>query len=119
MIDFSFSRFFLMTTHEHSYSDEQHNRRNHQDGHNSDDSLLLMVDDDDDKAPLLNHTDHTSALLREENLANQSISSITHCHVPEERFDFGSRNRLILVLFICILFMGIEIAGMFERERWI
>lgn len=108
-----------MTTHEHSYSDEQHNRRNHQDGHNSDDSLLLMVDDDDDKAPLLNHTDHTSALLREENLANQSISSITHCHVPEERFDFGSRNRLILVLFICILFMGIEIAGMFERERWI
>ena len=111
-----FSRFFLfwMTTNDHNYQERTRSRRNREDGNNSDDSLLVM-DDDDIKTPLLSHTNGRSPVLREETLANQSISSLTHCHVPEDKFDFGSRNRLILVLLVCIIFMGIEIAGMFVR----
>jgi len=101
-----------MISNENNYHEEQYGRRNHTDGNTSDDSLLLMADDDEDKTPLLNGTDHTLA-LREETLAHQSLIRSTHCHVPDDKFDYGARNRLILVLIICILFVGIEIAGIF------
>jgi hypothetical protein len=35
-----------------------------------------------------------------------------HCHVPDDKFDYGARNRLIIVLILCIIFMIIEIIGM-------
>jgi len=103
-----------MTSNGHGYQQEQYGRHSHNDGNTSDDSLLLMADDDEDKdrAPLLNNTNHIST-MREEILSDQSYSLSTHCHVPDAKFDFGSRNRLILVLLICVLFMGVEIVGMY------
>ena len=98
-----------MTSNEHGNQKEKRLRGDHNDGNTSDDSLILRADDADDRTPLLNNTNRMST-TREENLADGLQSSI-HCHVPDDKFDFGSRNRLILVLFICILFMGIEIVG--------
>ncbi|CAF0804539.1 unnamed protein product [Didymodactylos carnosus] len=37
--------------------------------------------------------------------------SSTHCHIPDAKFDYGARNRLIIVLLLCIVFMIIEIVG--------
>jgi hypothetical protein len=99
-----------MTSNDNHSRGEQYGRRNHSDGNTSDDSLLLMADDGEDRTPLLNDT-NTALALGEDNLSNVLLTS--HCHVPDDKFDYGSRNRLILVLIICILFMCIEIAGMF------
>ncbi len=101
------SFFFWMTS---NYQREQHDGHKHSDGNTSDDSLLLMADDGDDRTPLLNDTNHIST-IGEESLPDGLRSLSTHCHVPDDKFDLGSRNRLILVLFICILFMGIEMVG--------
>ena len=105
-----------MTTNGNSYRHEEHGKHNRNDGNTSDDSLLLMADDTDDRTPLLDNTNNVSA-IREEILVDRSITTSAHCHVPDDRFDFGSRNRLISVLLICILFMGIETAGMFSGEK--
>jgi hypothetical protein len=35
-----------------------------------------------------------------------------HCHVPDDKFDYSARNRLIVVLILCIVFMIVEIIGM-------
>jgi len=101
-----------MISNENNYHEEQYGRRNHTDGNTSDDSLLLMADDDESKTPLLNGTDNTSA-IREESLSHRSLLRSTHCHVPDDKFDYGARNRLILVLIICILFVIIEVGGMY------
>ena len=90
----------------------QQDQRHYNDGNTSDDSLLLMATDNQDRAPLLRDVDY-EPLNREEEISTRSRSQSTHCHVPDNKFDYGARNRLIVVLFICILFMAIEIAG-----RW-
>jgi hypothetical protein len=100
-----------MTSNENHHHDEQCGRHNHNDGNTSDDALLL---DGDEKTPLL-HPTGNGLVLREEILSNQSQTLSTHCHVPDDKFDYVARNRLIVVLIICILFMVIEIAGTFFR----
>jgi Co/Zn/Cd efflux system component len=35
----------------------------------------------------------------------------SHCHVPDEKFNYGARNRLIVVLILSFVFMIIEIVG--------
>ena len=101
-----------MTSNTNINREEQHaRRREHNDGNTSDDSLLLMADDAEDKTPLLNNTDDRS-VIRQEILTSQSQSPSTHCHVPDDNFDFGARNRLFITLIICIIFMIIEIGGM-------
>jgi hypothetical protein len=72
-----------------------------------------MADDGEDKTPLLNGNDN-ERICRDEILSGTSHSLLSHCHVPDDKFDYGSRNRLIIVLIICVIFMGIEIAGMFR-----
>lgn len=104
--------YFWMTSNENYYNEERYGRRNRNDGHTSDDSLLMA----DDNTPLLNGINN-GHVIRKENLLQQSLSTSTHCHVPDDAFDYGARNRLVLVLFICIIFMGIEIAGMFLGYR--
>ncbi len=102
-----------MTSNEHNYHREKREKRGRgdkNDGNTSDDSLILRVDDMDDRTPLLNNTNRVST-TREESLADGLQSLSLHCHLPDDKFDFGSRNRLILVLFICILFMVTEIVG--------
>lgn len=69
-----------------------------------------MANDNQDRAPLLRDVEYEAA-DREVDLSTRSRTQSTHCHVPDNKFDYGSRNRLILVLIICIIFMGIEIAG--------
>ncbi|CAF2160077.1 unnamed protein product [Rotaria magnacalcarata] len=69
-----------------------------------------MADDGEDKAPLLNDIDHAE-VTRATIMSNTSLTRSTHCHVPDNKFDYGARNRLILVLIICIIFMIIEIVG--------
>ncbi|CAF1093323.1 unnamed protein product [Rotaria sordida] len=69
-----------------------------------------MADDGADKTPLLNDTDNTE-VMTQVTIPNQSLSQSTHCHVPDNKFDYGARNRLIVVLIICIVFMIIEIIG--------
>jgi hypothetical protein len=95
--------------------EKQYNKNNPNDENTSDDSLLLMADDVEQKAPLLNISDDD--LVRGEpillnDIPCRSRSSTSHCHVPDEKFDYGARNRLIIVLILCIIFMVIEIIGM-------
>ncbi|CAF3369271.1 unnamed protein product [Rotaria sp. Silwood1] len=99
-----------MTSNTHIFGREQYIKRNHNDGNASDDSFILMADDTEDKAPLLNGADNTE-VVRPASISNQSLLQSTHCHVPDDKFDYGARNRLILVLIICIIFMIIEIIG--------
>jgi hypothetical protein len=106
-----------MTSNTNIYRQEQYITRNHDDGNTSDDSLLLMADNGDDITPLLHDTDNIS-VIREENLSSRSLTTSTHCHIPDDKFDYGARNRLILVLIFCIIFMIIEIVGMLKiREK--
>ena len=101
-----------MTTNTNFYQEAQQNRRNYNDGDTPDDNLLLMADDGEDRTLLLRDADETSA-VHDETPSDRSRSPSTHCHVPEDKFDYASRNRLIIVLIICVIFMIIEIVGMF------
>lgn len=92
---------------------EKIRQTNSNDGNTSDDSLLFMTDDQQIRAPLLSIED-CDEMEDQRNKSLQSPSLSTHCHVPDDTFDYGARNRLIFVLIICILFMGIEIAGKFQ-----
>jgi hypothetical protein len=95
---------------------EYHNKNNSNDEAMSDDSLLLMADYLEDRAPLLNIIDDD--LIRPNLVLSNDIplhprSSTVHCHVPDEKFDYTARNRLIVVFILCIGFMVVEIIGMF------
>jgi len=79
--------------------------------HTSDDSALIMESDNNENAPLINNRNH-NVTLRENVFPSQSFTESTHCHVPEVKFDYGSRNRLVIVLIVCLIFMLIEIIGM-------
>ncbi|CAF1659434.1 unnamed protein product, partial [Adineta ricciae] len=37
----------------------------------------------------------------------------SHCHVQDEAFDHSARNRLVAVLFVCSIFLIIELIGGF------
>jgi len=52
-----------------------------------------------------------SVSLNDISLRAHSLPS--HCHVPDSKFDYGARNRLIAVLILCAVFIMIEIVGMF------
>lgn len=88
---------------------EERQKSTYDDGNTSDDSLLL-TDDQLDRAPLLT-VDTREITMREDDLTHQSLTQSTHCHVPDDKFDYAARNRLILVLLVCIVFMVIEIVG--------
>jgi Co/Zn/Cd efflux system component len=67
-----------------------------------------------DKAPLLSIIDDDSVIIDSillNAIALRPRSPNNHCHVPDEKFDYGARNRLILVLILCFIFMIIEIIG--------
>jgi hypothetical protein len=103
-----------MTSITTSRCEEQYSRNHFNDDNNSDDSLLLMAVDITDKAPLLSIIDDDpvrldSILLND--IPLRPRSSTSHCHVPDEKFDYRARNRLILVLILCFIFMIIEIIG--------
>ncbi|UJR21741.1 hypothetical protein I4U23_024816 [Adineta vaga] len=92
----------------------QNNRNNHDDENTSDDSLLLMVDNIEERAPLLNILDDDfdrEGLILLNDIPLRSRATTTHCHVPDDEFDYTARNRLITVLIVCIIFMIIEIVG--------
>lgn len=107
-----------MTSSANNRLKEQHTHRHSNDGNTSDDSLLLMANDNQDRAPLLRDVEYEAA-DREVDLSTRSRTQSTHCHVPDNKFDYGSRNRLILVLIICIIFMGIEIAGRWSGDEYL
>jgi hypothetical protein len=74
-----------------------------------------MADNLEDKAPLLNLMDDDS--IRDDPVLSNDVplrprSSTLHCHVTDENFDYNARNRLLVVLLLCIIFMIIEIIGM-------
>ncbi|CAF1172374.1 unnamed protein product [Adineta steineri] len=94
--------------------ENQNSKNNLNEENTSDDSLLLMVDATEEHAPLLNIIDddlETDDLPSSHNIPLRSRSSTSHCHVPDDKFDYGARNRLVAVLFVCIIFMVIEIIG--------
>jgi hypothetical protein len=90
---------------------EQSNKNNINDENTSNDSLLLMADTFEDRVPLLNINDDDPVLSNDIPLRSRSLT--IHCHVPDEKFDYAARNRLLAVLVLCIGFMIIEIIGMF------
>ena len=94
---------------------EERQKSTNDDGNTSDDSLLL-ADDQLDRTPLLAATSR-EVTMRDEDLTQQSLTQSTHCHVPDDKFDYAARNRLILVLLVCIVFMVIEIVGPFHFDR--
>ncbi len=96
--------------------EEQCSKNNCNDENTSDDSLLLMADYIEEKAPLLNIIDDDfgrDGLISSNDIPLQPRLSTSHCHVPDDKFDYGARNRLIIVLILCVTFMVIEIIGMF------
>lgn len=97
----------LGKTNQRDEETEEHYRSN---GNTSDENLLLMDHENDENEPLLNHKTN-DIVLREEIRSDRSFTESIHCHVPEDKFDYGSRNRLIIVLIICLIFMLIEIIG--------
>lgn len=105
-----------MTSNTNNHYQERHVKRDYKDGNTSDDSLLLMADDGDDRAPLINGVGNPEAATGTL-ISSQSLSPSTHCHVPNDKFDYGARNRLIIVLIICIIFMVIEILGMLGKLK--
>ncbi len=59
-------------------------------------------------------TNNDNDSIRDNNdIPLRSRSSSTHCHVPDEKFDYVARNRLIVVFILCMAFMIIEIIGMY------
>jgi hypothetical protein len=95
--------------------EEQCSKNNCNDENTSDDSLLLMADYIEEKAPLLNIIDDDfgrDGLISSNDIPLQPRLSTSHCHVPDDKFDYNARNRLIIVLILCIIFMLIEIVGM-------
>ncbi|CAF0720346.1 unnamed protein product [Adineta ricciae] len=92
----------------------QNSKNHYNDESTSDDSLLLMGDDMEEKAPLLNIlTDDLDrdALILSTDIPLRPRSTNSHCHVPDDKFDYTARNRLIAVLIVCVVFMVIEIIG--------
>lgn len=95
--------------------EEQCSRNSYDDGNTSDDSLLLMAEVVEEKTPLLNiiNDDFVSGeLVMSDDIPLLPRPIISHCHVPDDKFDYGARNRLIVVLIVCIIFMIVEIVGM-------
>jgi len=90
---------------------EQCNKNTSNDENTSNDSLLLMADDFGDQAPLLNIIDDDLIRNNPVDIPLRPRLSPTHCHVSDEKFDYNARNRLIIVLVLCIGFMIIEIIG--------
>jgi len=95
---------------------EQYNKDNSNDENTFDDHLLLMADSSREKEPLLKSNadglqkDHP-ALSNDNPFRPQS--PILHCHVPDEKFDYSARNRLIIAFILSCSFMTIEIIGKF------
>ncbi|CAF3383334.1 unnamed protein product [Rotaria socialis] len=48
---------------------------------------------------------------RNDDIPLQSQIPVSHCHVPDKQFDYSARNRLVIVLILCLIFMIIEIVG--------
>jgi hypothetical protein len=95
---------------------EQYNNHKFDDENTSNDSLLLMADSFEENAALLNIADDDSIRnhpVLSDDIPLRSRTSTLHCHVPDEKVDYSARNRLIVVLCLCISFMVIEIIGMF------
>lgn len=89
------------------------------DDNTSDESLLLMVDNIEEKAPLLNMMDDEidrSPTMPMDDIPLRSRSLKSHCPTAEEPFDYKARNRLIVVLILCLIFMIIEIVGRYTRR---
>lgn len=89
---------------------EQSNKLNINDENTSDDSLLLMANLLEDRAPLL-HLHDDESIKDDHDIPLRQRTSTIHCHVPDEHFDYVARNRLIVVLLLCVTFMIIEIIG--------
>lgn len=65
-----------------------------------------MMDDEIDRSPTMPMDDIP--------LRSRSLKS--HCPTAEEPFDYKARNRLIVVLILCLIFMIIEIVGRYTRR---
>ena len=120
-IDLSITRFFILCNWlDASKCEGQLHKKNiHDDDNTSADRLLLMIDNIEEKAPLLNPMDADREMNSTPIVDNIPLgirSRQLHCHVPEEQFDYHARNRLIIVLILCFIFMIIEIFG--EKHRY-
>lgn len=95
----------------------------------SDESLLLMFDNNEEKSLLLNmfesnddqqqHIRTTSHMLVDHiPLRTRPLTLTNHCHRVEKPFDYGARNRLVIVLILCLIFMIIEIIGRRKTKHY-
>lgn len=85
-----------------------------------------MASPTEERTPLLSIISNHS-LIDELNSSNDIIplrsrTPTLHCHVAENPFNYSARNRLVLVLILCIIFIIIEIVGRFinmncKREK--
>jgi len=95
---------------------QQYNKDNSNDENTFDDNLLLIADSSGEKIPLLKITDDGlakgHAILSNDNPFRPG-SAVLHCHVPDEKFDYSARNRLIIAFILSFTFMIIEIVGKF------
>ncbi|UJR07009.1 hypothetical protein I4U23_011298 [Adineta vaga] len=55
---------------------------------------------------------NNNELISNDSTVNLQLTD-THCHVQDEAFDHDARNRLVLVLFVCTIFLVIELIGGF------
>jgi hypothetical protein len=74
-----------------------------------------MLDNGEEKSPLLSSMMDSEIERNQtvpiDNIRLRTVSSTMHCHLPDETFDYQARNRLLIVLLLCLIFMIIEIIG--------
>ena len=74
-----------------------------------------MADIVEENAPFLNVIDNhfiPEELTVSNDIPLQLRSSIPYCHVSDNKLDYVARNRLIVVLILCTIFIIIEVVGM-------
>ena len=78
-----------------------------------------MLDNVEEKTPLLtmmNEDFVSSDMTLANDIPLRAPPLASHCHVADESFDYGARNRLIVVFILCLMFMIVEIIGRTSRS---
>lgn len=91
-----------------STANHQNNQHDHS---NSEDELTASSNalNVGEKTPLLNAAGNNSTIVNV--TPPRTDSPLSHCHVPDEKFDYGARNRLLIAFLLSLVFVILEIVG--------
>ena len=78
--------------------------------------LLLTANEDEEQEEQQSIRTTPSMLVDHIPLRTRPPPVSTHCHRAEKPLDYAARNRLVVVLILCLIFMIIEIVGRRTRR---